>query len=218
MPGHQTASDLRRPFADAGHVADPAPSFAVLGPPATVRLALAQAGEQLPAQFTARHGVERLIDRLRRHAQSGRHGCPILLAFAPPRDLLRRPLQPQQLGHLGEQRAVRRELGPASRPVPPRCRRSLCRPGDGAAVRVAAAPELCADHAGRPAKLPRDRPHAPAVLAPQIDRNPVFHRQLPSLPLHPPLLLAEQRWCSLRNLNPPSGKSGSITAHSSSVR
>src|SRR4051795_4772037 len=111
------------------------------------------------------------------------------------------PLQPQKPCHLGEQRAVRPEPGLASRPVPPRCRRGLCRPGGVTAVRVA--PDLRADHAGRPTKLPRNCPHAPAVLAPQIDRNPIFHRQLPSLPLHPSLLLAEQRWCSLRNLNPP---------------
>src|SRR4051795_9285718 len=128
--------------------------------------------------------------------------APALQALAPPRDLLRRPLQPQQLRHLGKQGAVRRQLCPTSRPVPPRCRRGLCRPGGVVAVRFA--PELRADHAGRPAKLSRDRSHAPTVLAPQLDRNPVFHRQLPSLPLHPPLLLSEQRWCSLRNLNPPS--------------
>src|SRR5689334_1616553 len=203
MPGHQAARDLRWPLADARHVADPAAAFAVLGPPAAVRLALAQAGEQLPAQFTARYRVDRLMDRFMRNPQPGRHRRPLLQALAPSRDLLRRPLPAQQLRHLGKQRAVRRELGPASRPVPPRCRRGLRRPGGVAAVRVAAAPDLRADHARRTAKLTGDRPHAPAVLAPQIDRNLVFHCQLPSLPLHPPLLLPEQRWCSLRNLNPP---------------
>src|SRR3954463_12105272 len=64
MSGHQASLDLRRPFAD--DVADPAPPFAVLGPPTTMRLALTQAGEQLAAQFTARHGVDRLVDRLTR--------------------------------------------------------------------------------------------------------------------------------------------------------
>src|SRR4051794_15985892 len=129
--------------------------------------------------------------------------APVLQALAPPRDLLRRPLQPQQLRHLAKQGAVRRQLCPSSRPVPPRCRRGLCRPGGVAAVRFPTAPDLRTDHAGRAAKLPRDRPHAPAVFPPQIDRDPVFHCQLPSLPRHPPLLLSEQRWCSLRNLNPP---------------
>jgi hypothetical protein len=203
MPGHQAPVHLRRPLADAGHGADPAAALAVLGPSAAVRLALTQAGEQLAAQLTARHRVDRLVDRLMRHPQPGRHRHPLLQALASPSDLLGRPLQPQQPCHLGEQRAVRFELGPASRPVPA-CRGSgLRRPGGVTAVSIAAAPELRADHAGRPTKLPSDRPHAPAVLAPHIDHNPVFHRQLPSLPLHPPLLLPEQRWCSLRNLNPP---------------
>ena len=35
---------------------DPAPPVAILGPPTTMRLALAQAGEQLAPQLTARHG------------------------------------------------------------------------------------------------------------------------------------------------------------------
>src|SRR3954466_11450907 len=90
----------------------------------------------------------------------------------------------------------------ARRP-PPRCRCGLRWAGGVVAVLFPAAPDLRTDHAGRAAKLPRDRPHAPAVFPPQIDRDPVFHCQLPSLPRHPPLLLSEQRWCSLRNLNPP---------------
>src|SRR5688572_32410908 len=53
---------LRRPFAD--DVADPAPPFAIPGPPTTMRLALA--AEQLAPQLTARHGVDRLVDRLTR--------------------------------------------------------------------------------------------------------------------------------------------------------
>src|SRR3954453_21084802 len=57
---------LRWPFAD--DVADPAPPFAILGPPTTMRLALAQAGEQLAAQLTARHGVDRLVNRFVRHS------------------------------------------------------------------------------------------------------------------------------------------------------
>jgi hypothetical protein len=64
MSGHQASLHLRWAFADAGHVADPAPPFAILGPPTTLRLALAQAGDQLAAQLTARHGVDRLVDRL----------------------------------------------------------------------------------------------------------------------------------------------------------
>src|SRR3954468_15591494 len=66
MPGHQAFLHLRWAFADAGHVADPVPPFAILGPPTTMRLALAQAGEQLAPQLTARHGVDRLVDRLTR--------------------------------------------------------------------------------------------------------------------------------------------------------
>src|SRR5215218_4140918 len=66
MSGHQASLHLRWAFADAGHVADPAPPFAILGPPTTMRLALAQAGEQLAPQLTARHGVDRLVDRLTR--------------------------------------------------------------------------------------------------------------------------------------------------------
>ena len=64
MPGHQAFLHLRREFADARDVADPAPPFAVLGPSTTMRLALAQAGERLAAQLTAGHGVDRLVDRL----------------------------------------------------------------------------------------------------------------------------------------------------------
>src|SRR3954466_7203087 len=68
MSGHQASLSLRWPFVDAGHVADPAPPFAVLGPSAALWLALAQAGEQLAPQFTARHGVDRLVDRFVRHS------------------------------------------------------------------------------------------------------------------------------------------------------
>src|SRR5919112_3950830 len=39
MSGHQASLYLRWPFVDAGHVADPAPPFAVLGPSAALRLA-----------------------------------------------------------------------------------------------------------------------------------------------------------------------------------
>ena len=66
ISGHQASLHLRWAFADAGHVADPTPPFAVPGPPAALRLALTQAGEQLAAQLTARHGVDRLVDRLTR--------------------------------------------------------------------------------------------------------------------------------------------------------
>src|SRR3954447_13997738 len=64
MSGHQASLHLRWAFAD--DVADPTPPFAVLGPPAALRLALTQAGEQLAPQLTARHGVDRLVDRLTR--------------------------------------------------------------------------------------------------------------------------------------------------------
>src|SRR3954470_10535036 len=43
MSGHQASLHLRRAFAD--DVADPAPPFAIPGPPAALRLALTQAGE-----------------------------------------------------------------------------------------------------------------------------------------------------------------------------
>src|SRR4051812_35872123 len=56
MPEPQASLPRRRPLGDAGDVADPAPPFAVLGPPTTMRLALTQAGEQLGATHrAARH-------------------------------------------------------------------------------------------------------------------------------------------------------------------
>jgi hypothetical protein len=67
----------------------------------------------------------------------------------------------------------------------PNCLCGLRRAGGAGAIRFPAAPDLRTDHAGRAAKLPRDRPHAPAVFPPKIDRDPVFHCQLPSLPRHP---------------------------------
>src|SRR3954454_8666570 len=64
MSGHQASLHLCWAFAD--DVADPTPPFAVLGPPTTMRLALTQASEQLAPQLTARHGVDRPVDRLTR--------------------------------------------------------------------------------------------------------------------------------------------------------
>src|SRR3954470_10531345 len=163
MSGHQASLHLRWAFADAGHVTDPAPPFAVLGPPTTLRLALTQAGEQLAAQFTARHGVDRLVDSLTRSPDD---------SSVPSSRRLRLPAicSGDHCSRSSFATSANNGLSGASlaRRPPPRCRRGLRRAGGVGAIRFPTAPDLRTDHAGRPAKLPRDRPHT--VLAPQIDR------------------------------------------------
>ena len=65
-------------------------------------------------------------------------------------------------------------------------------------------PDLIADRARRAAQLPRDQADAPAVPPPQLDDRAINHRQPTSLNRHRTTVnLSGQRWCSLRNSNPP---------------
>src|SRR5215213_7695126 len=113
-----------------------------------MRLALAQAGEQLAPQLTARHGVDRLVDRLTRSPDdtavpsSRRLRLP---AICSGDHCWRRSFATSANSGLSGASLARRP--------PPRCRCGLRWAGGVVAVLFPAAPDLRTDHAGRAAKL-----------------------------------------------------------------
>ena len=135
--------------------------------------------------------------------QAGRLLHAILDPFAPARDLFRRPAEAQQPSDLGKQPSIARQPRLAAGQASDgrsllRCRlRQIARS-------TATSLDLTRDRARGTAQLTRDRPNTPSVAPPHLDHRAVNHRRTPSAICHDSTVnLSENRWCSLRDLNPP---------------
>ncbi len=201
MARHQTALDFLRPVLDIGHAAELAAALAAFWLATAVWLVLAQARDQLAAQFAARQGVDRGVDRLVRHTQARLLLHSMLDPLAPARYLLRGPFQAQQPSHFTKQRAIARQPRFAARPAPA---------GKGLGLRrvrqvprgIAMPLDLSRNRPRRSAEGPGNRSDPPAVMQTHLNHRAINNRQPTSRNCHPTTLNCRvTRWCSLPNLN-----------------
>ena len=197
---------------DAGHVQNGAAPICTPSARSPTLASLAQAGDQLGTQHTARHGVKRGVDGLvadleRRVVQ--------LHSAQYTRDLLRRmPIAQQscaaapQWASLGQTRWVScRSRQPSGALLRKRCaiatgqRWTAALPGTRCRVGPAVAFQLTTDRTRRPLQAARNYPQRAALLKAQLDQRAFFTAQVFIVRSHGNTLSPDK--CCTSYLRPP---------------
>ena len=189
MARHDAVFDFRRVHMAADHVRNGAALICTPSARSPTLAALAQAGDQLGTQLTARHGVKRGVAGLVADLE---HRVVRLHSAQYARDLLQRmPIAQQscavapQWASLGQTRwAACRSRQPGGALLRKRCaiatgqRRTAALPGTRCRVGPAVALQLTTDRTRHPLQAARNYPQRAASLKAKLDRRAFFTAQV----------------------------------------